>query len=147
MSNILQFPNGQDSSISDEELQEYMDLILDKNSPGETEVMNMTEIICPIEDLKTVPNIETGGDPRNHRWGALFNVGVLPDLDKRPAGSVTLPRTPNTFISGDNLEELEERLIYEVKKSVRLARLMKENPQAYRALTQRLSQAMQDEAN
>lgn len=80
--------------------------------------------------LKTVPDIENA-TVRNKRWGAVFTVGVLGELDKQPTGPAALPVMPSQFFDADSLPALRSRLIFELDKALELAKMQIENPEQY----------------
>lgn len=137
--NIHQFPGtSNQSTVESSVVDEYMDLINNTNAPEQTNNYQMAQVLYTPEEPETVPDIASGGSPRNRRWGAICNVAVVPNLDKVPPGNITLPNSPVSFISADSVEELRARLLYEVEKSVRMAELMMENPGLHQEVLQRI---------
>jgi len=80
--------------------------------------------------LKTVPDIASA-TVRNKRFGAMFNIGVLTELDKQPSGPAALPVVPSQFFDADSLPALRARLIHEIDKAIELAKIQMEDPEQY----------------
>lgn len=88
------------------------------------------EVITIPRGVKSLPDIATGGK-RNPRWGISLSFAVMPELDAIPHGPLMLPQSPSQFFTADNLDELKERIIFEIEKGIKVAKLASENPEAY----------------
>lgn len=82
--------------------------------------------------LKTVPDI-ANASIRNKKWGAVFSIGILSELDKQPKGPAAVPQMPSQFFDGDSLDALRSRLIHEIDKAIALAKIQSEDPAKYAA--------------
>lgn len=95
-----------------------------------TEAYVLQEVLYSHVPLKPTPDIASGGN-RNRRWGATFSLSIVPSLDETPLGPVMLPGVPVQFFAGDSLEELRDRIVYELDKAIELGRLAKEDPEEF----------------
>lgn len=135
--NILNFERKtQDQNPVDE----YINLLKDSNAPENTETYHMVQVLHTPQELDTVPNIETGGTPRNKRWGAVCNIAVIPGLDRVPTGNLTIPSSPCVLVYADSVEDLRDRINYEVSKSIRMAEIVSENENISQEISARLAQ-------
>lgn len=90
------------------------------------------EVITVPQGLKSLPDIATGGK-RNPRWGVSLSFSVMPELNKAPTGPIMIPQTQSQFFAADSLEQIKDRVIFEIEKAVKLANLAVSNPQGYQA--------------
>lgn len=82
------------------------------------------------QSLSTVPDLATGGK-RNKRWGVIFAIGVVPNLDESPPGPLIMPQAVPRFFDSDELESLRARLNYEIDVAIEQAEEMKADPEGY----------------
>lgn len=88
-------------------------------------------------NIKSVPDLETGGN-RNPRWGMMVSFSIVPELHKQPMGPVVLHVTPTQFLASDTLEDLRDRVMFELDKAIELARIAEKHPDEYAAYEQAL---------
>ncbi|RMH18644.1 MAG: hypothetical protein D6698_06845 [Gammaproteobacteria bacterium] len=84
----------------------------------------VTNVGVVASDLPTVPDLETGGE-RTHRFGCWLSLNIFPDLHKQQQSpnqsAIVLPTPPTVLITADSLEDLEERLVTEIKELIKHA--------------------------
>lgn len=97
--------------------------------------------------LVAVPNGLEGkkdfitGKMRNPRWGVHLSLSVTPELDKVNPGPIMAPVSQVQFFAADSVEELRDRLIFEVTQVLDMAKLACKDPEGYQDFQR---QAMQE---
>jgi hypothetical protein len=146
---IIKFPGAGKTTQSAASVQDFIakfDEVV-KQTPPEAcrEVQNheTMEVITVPQGLKSLPDIATGGK-RNPRWGVTLSFSVMPELNKAPTGPIMIPQTQSQFFASDSLEQIKDRVIFEIEKAIKLANLAVGNPEGYQAyemaaMEQRLS--------
>lgn len=119
MTNIKQFPKQN----------------VDTSLPVEaqhTEAYIMNEVLYSPTSLKSVPDIENGGQ-RNRRWGISIALAIVPQLDQMApnSGPTILPKSPSRFFAADSLEELKARVVHELDRAMELAKMSVEDPEKF----------------
>ena len=130
---IIKFPgplkaNSKVNSNTAEKLQK----IFSEEPEGNAEVYSAIQLLAVPNKLNTKPDFETGGE-RNPRWGMVMSFTLLPDLDKAPVGPLNLPSAPSQFITADTLEDIRERVIFELDRAIKLSKIAEEDPDGYAA--------------
>lgn len=105
------------------------------------ETYYVTNVLYTHNPLKTVPDLETGGE-RNRRWGAIASFGILPGLDESPLGPAVLPIPPTQFFTADDLDALRDKVVSELDRAIGLAKLAKENPEEFQRRQMELSKSL-----
>jgi hypothetical protein len=82
------------------------------------------------QGLEPVHDFETAGK-RNPRWGITLSFSIMPELNRAPVGPVMVPRTQSQFFAADDLEKAKDRVIFEIEKAIKLAKLAAEDPKGY----------------
>lgn len=100
-----------------------------------TDAYPMTNVTYTHRALSTAPDLETGGE-RNRHWGAVLSIGILPGLSEIKPGPAMLPVMPSILIDSDSLEALRERIIFEIDRSITIAKLQSEDPVEYQRCEQ-----------
>jgi hypothetical protein len=81
-------------------------------------ITDLTTVAAPLEQ---VPDVVSASQ-RSRKFGASFGLHIIPGVDKASKqGPLFLPNPPLVFIDADSLDDLEARLIYEVKDMIRAA--------------------------
>ncbi|RMG36428.1 MAG: hypothetical protein D6732_08240 [Methanobacteriota archaeon] len=82
----------------------------------------LEDVVAVASNLTKVPDLMTGGD-RARRFGACMGINIIPELDKNMAdGPVLVSSPPLAFFDADSLEELRDRLVYEIDNLIELAK-------------------------
>lgn len=131
--------SDKDRAQADELLLKLMDETISEATTG----YSMMQVLTTGGQLDTVPDILSGGRPRNRRWGVMFTIAVIPGLDKVPEGPVTMPTSPITFFDADSLDDLRERLVHEVDKAIGASKLAMDNPEAFSYVQQEFTRRLQ----
>lgn len=124
--NVIQGKFGDNKATLPDSETRLVDLILDKEAPDKTKTYQIIPVSYVPVDLEEENDLETGGT-RRRRWGAQLVVGVIPHLNQS-GGNLTLPQIPAMFVDGDTLDDLRNRIMYEVDKAIEIARLSVDNP-------------------
>lgn len=132
------------NSASKAKVDQLLDLLVDEHVPDSTTGYPMLTVLTTQESLETVPDIMSGRK-RNKRWGAVFSLAVIPGLEENNPGPVSLPLTPTHFFDSDNIDDLKARLLHEVDKAVAIARLSKEDPDAFMHLQVEFGKRLQQD--
>jgi hypothetical protein len=105
-----------------------------------TEAYIMSEVLFCSSPTKTVPDLESGQSARNRRWGCSVMLAVIPELDKVPPNEapLLLPKSPSKFFAADSLEDLRARVIFELDKSIEMAKMSVEDPEQFIKLQQEM---------
>jgi hypothetical protein len=107
-----------------EENQEVQDPDLPEDL-ADTEVhMMATHLGYVMTPLTEVPDILNGGK-RTRRFGAWVGINLIPDLDKQSGGPgmpLIIPEPPNVFVAGDSLEDVANRIKFEIDAMVETCR-------------------------
>jgi hypothetical protein len=88
------------------------------------------EVLTVPQGLEPVHDFETAGK-RNPRWGITLSFSIMPELNRAPVGPVMVPRTQSQFFAADDLEKAKDRVIFEIEKAIKLAKLAAEDPKGY----------------
>jgi hypothetical protein len=136
--NIVQFPGK-----SNEDLDKLTDLMSQDvpESCENTSAYFMTQVFYTPKPLDAVDDLLQGGK-RNRRWGAVVSLGIIPGLDESALGPAILPQPPAQFFDADSLEELRERINFELDKAIEMARISKDSPEVYQQYNQMLAEQM-----
>lgn len=130
------------SNLAKQKVDSLLASLTDQDVPTDTGGYPMVTVLTTQEALETVPDI-LSARKRNRRWGAVFSLAVIPGLDENTPGPVSLPLTPTHFFDSDSLESLKTRLLHELDKAIEIARMSKEDPEAFMHLQVEFMQKMQ----
>lgn len=125
MSTLVTNTKGTDMSISSK-----IEELIRKNPPKGTDAYTAVQLMCVPTALKTKVDFMKGTN-RNPRWGMVFSFSIVPQLDSNPVGPMMLPSAQSQFITADSIEEIRERILFEIDKSIALAKIAEENPDGY----------------
>ena len=152
--NIITFPGAIKASQTKEvaEFGERFSKLMEQDPPDSCKTVGAyetIEVITVPRGVQPVPDIATAGK-RNPRWGVVLSFSVLPDLDQVQLGTIMLPHSPSQFFAADDIDQLKERIFFEIEKGIGLAKLSAENPQAYQmyemsVMQERISSMQQQE--
>lgn len=135
MTEILKFPGRKNTTpIDSENFVKEFGRIYSTEPDGSAKNVNVSDTIhvtTTLEGIKTVPDIATGGN-RNPRWGISFSVAVTPHLDKAQIGPLMLPTMDSKYYTSDDLAAIRDRIVFELDKTIALAKLAVDNPEAYK---------------
>ena len=155
MADVIQFPSAAKmNSNSKRDFIEQFDKIIKEAPAGALKDVQSHETLEAISlpnGLMTVPDIASGGK-RNPRWGVNFAFSVMPELDRSRPGPMILPPNQSRFFASDDLDAVKDRIIFEVEKAVKLAKLAVSDPEGFEAfersmLEQHLAQSADNDAN
>lgn len=121
-SKVLKFPTKETTATTDNPFM--------SKPPADaagTDAYMMTTVNYSHTPLKTVPDIKNAST-RNKKWGAVFSVGILSELDKHPTGPAAVPNMPSQFFDADDLRALRARLVFEIDKAIQLTELQMNDP-------------------
>lgn len=90
------------------------------------------EVLTVPQGLQSVHDFTTAGK-RNPKWGVTLAFSIMPELNRAPVGPIMVPHTQSQFFAADDLEEIKDRVVFEIEKAIKLARLASEDPQGYQA--------------
>ena len=76
--------------------------------------------VCATDSYEKVPDILKGGQ-RKRKYGAVISMAVIPDLAQQQEPVMLAQDIPMLMIDSDTMEDLEERLLVEVKNMIQLA--------------------------
>ena len=76
--------------------------------------------VCATDSYEKVPDIITGGE-RKRKYGAVICMAVIPDLSKQQEPVMLAQDIPMLMVDSDTMEDLERRLLAEVKNMIQLA--------------------------
>mgnify|MGYP003653861715 FL=1 len=78
--------------------------------------MIMSNMGLIATQLERIPDMLSGGNRTRH-FGAWLSLNVLPNLDeqlKDPNAPLLLPEPPPVLLVADSLDQLRERLVFEI---------------------------------
>ena len=134
----IKFPGAIKNTKSENSVQEFktkFDTIVSQETPescSKVQIADTLEVVTVPKGLRPMHDFATGGK-RNPKWGVTLSFSIMPELNKAPVGPIMVPRSQTQFFSADSLEEIKERIIFEVDKSVQLAQLAASDPEGYQA--------------
>ena len=144
---IIKFPGAAVKDKKSAETKTIKD-IFEQASPAGSTAYPVMQVFTVPQKIETKPDFATGRN-RNPHWGMMMSLSLIPDFSKVPAGSVMLPQAPSQFVTADTLEEIRERVIFELDKSIAIAKIAQDNPEAYkeyeREMLARITQDMQEQ--
>jgi len=76
--------------------------------------------VCATDSYEKVPDLLKGGQ-RKRKYGAVISMAVIPDLAHQQEPVMLAQDIPMLMIDSDTMEDLEERLLVEVKNMIQLA--------------------------
>lgn len=97
-----------------------------------TEGYWLNEVLFSNARMKKVTDFVSGTE-RNRRWGFALSMTAIPQFDQVPpdTGPTLLPKTPTRFFTADTVEDLRNRIMYEVNKVIDMMKLSVDDPAAY----------------
>lgn len=108
----------EENKYSKEELQSFVDELFEKPKvPAElsnTNAYELQHVLFSNGNVKRVPDIEKGSD-RSRRWAMLMYNSIIPGFDQVPEGPAVLPLPGAKLFDADSLEELYDRVLFELK--------------------------------
>jgi len=75
--------------------------------------------VVATDEFEKVPDILTGGQ-RKRKYGAVIAMAVIPDLSTQQEPVMLTQDIPMLLVDGESLQDLEDRLVEEVKGMFRL---------------------------
>jgi hypothetical protein len=135
---IIKFPGAIQSNKTENRAEDFkakFDSIIEQEAPEsckKVQISDTLEVITVPKGLRPVHDFETAGK-RNPKWGVTLSFSIMPELNKAPVGPIMVPHSQTQFFAGDNLDEIKDRIIFEIEKSVKLAELASSDPEGYQA--------------
>ena len=77
--------------------------------------------VCATKEFETVPDILTGGK-RKRKYGAVISMAAIPDFEKQQEPVMVMQDIPMLLIDGDTIDELEERVVAEVRSMMKITK-------------------------
>jgi hypothetical protein len=143
---IIKFPGpvkASSKASSREEFLKKFQSLVEQDPPATTKAVDVyetMEILAIPQGINQKPDIATATQ-RNPRWGVTLAMSVMPDIDKTSTGPMMLPKSSNQFFAADDLDQIKDRIIFEVEKMIEIAKLAHSDPEGYGEYEQRALQA------
>jgi hypothetical protein len=135
---IIKFPSAVKPTKTENKAAEFkakFDSVINQEAPESTQkvqIADTLDVISLPKGLRPVHDFETAGK-RNPKWGVTLSFSIMPELNRAPVGPIMVPHSQNQFFAADDLDQIKERIFFEIEKSVQLARLAAEDPEGYQA--------------
>jgi len=114
--NINDYKTGEERIVSEEDYSPSKEMLQKTKAYP---VMSLK--VCATDKFEMVPDVETGG-MRKRKYGAVIAMAVIPDLSKQQEPIMLSQDIPMLLVDSDNLEDLEERLLTEIRNMIKLTR-------------------------
>jgi hypothetical protein len=113
---------------------------------ADTESYLMQEILYNDTKTRTVVDF-TSGSQRNRRWGIVLALAVVPGFDQVTPnmGPTLLPRTQSRFFTADTVDELRNRVLYEIDKAIAMAKMSIDDPEEFTKKSMEAMSSLPDE--